>query len=270
MNGGILSIHDFGDLQQYNSMAPFDFLALAAYIALEKEKNLSSSLLPLPLSISASAFNHNFNPKPNQQTLNPDSEQIKIPMPGKRAVPIDLNEPPEMGSLTKRARTTVGIPRKSPINFSVDYLPPAPVHAQNPSELPVEFRHRILELGGSEPKMVFEKKLYSTDVNVNHGRLTIPLRQCTLELKQTEVAASVKRDGRGKNIVGFEVMVIEPGLKERTMRFKDWATVASYALVGGWNDLVKKNGIKKDDILQLWSFRRGPGAQLSFALVKLN
>ena len=170
MNGGILSVHDFGDLKQYNSMSPFDFLALATQVALEKEKNLSSSLLPLPLSISVSAFNHNLNPNPNQKLLNPDPEQIKIPMPIRRPVPIDLNEPmePETGNLTKRARTIVGIPRQSPIDCSVDYLRPAKVEAQNPLELPLEFRRRILELGGSKSKVVFEKKLYSSDVNVNH------------------------------------------------------------------------------------------------------
>ena len=80
-------------------------------------------------------------------------------MPVRRPVPIDLNEPPESetGSLTKRAQTTVGIPRQSPIDISVDYLRPTKVQAQNPLELPVEFKHRILELGGLEAKMVFEK-----------------------------------------------------------------------------------------------------------------
>ena len=94
-------------------------------------------------------------------------------------------------------------------------------------------------MGGSDPKLVFQKKLFATDVNRNHGRLTIPLRQCVLELTRDEVVESVKRDGRGK-LVGFQVMVIDPGLKERRMRFKDWETVSSYALLGGWNDLVKK------------------------------
>jgi len=36
---------------------------------------------------------------------------------------------------------------------------------------------------------------------------------------------SVKKDKRRH--VGFEVMVKEPGLKERRMRFKDWQTVSS-------------------------------------------
>lgn len=106
-------------------------------------------------------------------------------------------------------------------------------------------------------------------MNKNHGRLTTPLKQCVLELTQEEVVESVKRDERGK-LVGFEVMVIEPGLKERRMRFKDWETISSYALLGDWNDLVQKNGVEKDDNLQVWSFRRGPGGQLSFALVKLD
>ena len=89
MNGGILSVHDFGDLTQYNSVSPLDFLALAAQVALEKE-NLSSSLLSL--SISASAFNQNPNLNPNPKPLDLDPKPIKIPISEKRAMPVDLNE----------------------------------------------------------------------------------------------------------------------------------------------------------------------------------
>ncbi|KAJ8450079.1 hypothetical protein Cgig2_033273 [Carnegiea gigantea] len=267
MNGGILSVHDFGDLKQYNSMSPFDFLALAAQVALEKENNLSSSLLPLSIPTSAFNQNPNPNPNPNPTPLDLDPKPTKVPISEKRAMPLDLDEPMEMRSPVKRARTTTGIPHQSPINFGADCLPP--VQAQVPPELPPKFRQRVLELGGSDPKLVFQKKLFATDVNRNHGRLTIPLKQCVLELTRDEVVESVKRDGRGK-VVGFEVMVIEPGLKERRMRFKEWKTVSSYALLGGWNDLVKKNGVEQGDILQLWSFRRGPGEKQSQKMQKFN
>ena len=101
MNGGILSVHDFGDLKQYNSMSPFDFLALAAQVALEKENNLCSSLPPL--SISASAFNRNANLNPNPTPLDLDPKPTKVPTSEKRAMPIDLNEPMEMRSPVKKA-----------------------------------------------------------------------------------------------------------------------------------------------------------------------
>jgi len=100
----------------------------------------------LPLSISASAFNHNpnMNLNLNPNPLNLDSKLIKIPMSEKkRVIPIDLNESMEMRSPVERARTILGIPRRSLMNLAADSL--SPVRAQFPSELPAKFRNRMLE-----------------------------------------------------------------------------------------------------------------------------
>ncbi|KAJ7950579.1 B3 domain-containing protein [Quillaja saponaria] len=66
----------------------------------------------------------------------------------------------------KEGETTIASPMKKKQRRVVD------LEAQ--PELPVEFRNKIKELGGSEIKLVIQKELFGTDLNPNNGRFLNP------------------------------------------------------------------------------------------------
>ncbi|KAJ7950581.1 B3 domain-containing protein [Quillaja saponaria] len=69
----------------------------------------------------------------------------------------------------KEGETTIASPMKEKQRRVVDL--------ESQPELPVEFRNKIEELGGSEIKLVIQKELFGTDLNPNNGRFSIPQTQ---------------------------------------------------------------------------------------------
>ncbi|KAJ7964177.1 B3 domain-containing protein family [Quillaja saponaria] len=138
-------------------------------------------------------------------------------------------------------------------------------------ELPVEVSNKIQELGGSEPKLVIQKKLFSSDLNPNNGRFSIPQCQIRAEFV-TESERAVLDEHEGHKVRGMEVLVLDPVLREFNLQLKMWrmAKTHVYNLTHKWNEIVtvNKHCLCVDNIVQLWSFRRSNN-QLSFALVKV-
>ncbi|XP_057962215.1 B3 domain-containing protein At1g32030-like [Malania oleifera] len=140
-------------------------------------------------------------------------------------------------------------------------------------ELTDRLRYRITQIGGTEIILVIQKRLSDTDVSKSHNRLSIPLRQAKAEFLTAQEKDSLgQRIGKKVNGMGVPMMV-EPDLEFMTVTLKRWdmkkdtgKTSSSYVLVSEWNKIVEKNGLKKEDDIQLWSFRCN--TQLCFALVQ--
>ncbi|XP_057962204.1 B3 domain-containing protein At2g24670-like [Malania oleifera] len=140
-------------------------------------------------------------------------------------------------------------------------------------ELTNRLRDRITQIGGAEIILVIQKRLSDTDVSKSHSRLSIPLRQAKAEFLTAHEKDSLGRR-IGKKVNGMEVpMMVEPDLEFMTVTLKRWdmkkgtgKTSSSYVLVSEWNKIVEKIGLKKEDGIQLWSFRSN--TQLCFALVQ--
>ncbi|KAK9668606.1 hypothetical protein RND81_13G071900 [Saponaria officinalis] len=110
---------------------------------------------------------------------------------------------------------------------------PQPLHP----ELPVEYRQKIAEMGGSDVQFVMQKRLYDADVSTEKSRLTMPCRQCRInfgKVGKTQVML-IHKDGNK--------------LREMMMTFFRWDTVSSYVFNGSWNNLVEVNGLKTDDVV---------------------
>ncbi|KAJ8440967.1 hypothetical protein Cgig2_019996 [Carnegiea gigantea] len=275
----IVSKEDFGDdlINQYASLSPLDCLAIVAQKALEKETALSSTSIPgipmvereqhQPMNVikrklfECQATHVEENPMVEQQFTssgNPKFKRSKLPETEKTApkpsIPITMVEIEE-----NAMNSTKG-----------NKAPSYPMDTQFPV-LPHNFRELIFSMGGSDPVMVLQKKLFKSDVDKGQGRVTMPVRECGTRLSLTEEEKQMLevRDKKD-SLVGIRVKVIEPGLRERELTFKKWnykENTSSYVLVNSWFEVVVKNELKDGDEIQIWAFRIN--GKLALALVKL-
>ncbi|KAJ8440969.1 hypothetical protein Cgig2_019998 [Carnegiea gigantea] len=274
-----VSKEDFGDdlINQYASLSPLDCLAIVAQKALEKETALSStSFLGIPMVereqhkpmnvikrklFECQATHVEENTMVEQQLTssgNPKFKRSKLPEIEKTApkpgIPITIVEDEE--------NAMKPVKRNKAPSYPTDNQCPV---------LPHDFRELIFSLGGSDPVMVLQKKLFKCDVDKGQGRVTMPVRECGTRLSLTEEEKQMLevRDKKD-SLVGIRVKVIEPGLRERELTFKKWnykENTSSYVLVNSWFEVVVKNELKDGDEIQIWAFRIN--GKLAFALVKL-
>ncbi|XVF85241.1 hypothetical protein PTKIN_Ptkin17bG0102000 [Pterospermum kingtungense] len=138
-------------------------------------------------------------------------------------------------------------------------------------DLPENFKQRIFEkMGGWGLVLVIQKQIYFSDANPTASRLSMPFSQ--LETDQFLSKAEAENLKNVNNDI--KVRLLEPSMKESDITFKRWnykKTSSSYVMINGWNSVVKKNGLKADDIVQVWSFRAKTDlkSDLCFALVKV-
>ncbi|CAK9157858.1 unnamed protein product [Ilex paraguariensis] len=144
-----------------------------------------------------------------------------------------------------------------------------------PPPLPIEFRERICEMGGSEKDavLVIQKPLFSTDTSSGHNRFSIPLRQVRSEFLDDSEKNYLKNHN-GKAVAAMEVTLISPTLEKWKVGFRRWEmkketgkTSSCYVINSTWRMIQKKNGLKPGMVMQLWAFR--VNGELCFALVKL-
>ena len=135
-------------------------------------------------------------------------------------------------------------------------------------DLPENFKQHIVEkMGGSNLVLVIQKSLFFSDVNPQASRFAMPFSQLKthefLNKTETEDLKDVKK--------AIKVCLLEPSMKENCdITFKRWnmSKCSMYVMNGAWNSVVENNGLKIDDIVQLWSFR--VKSDLCFALVKVQ
>ncbi|CAH8377014.1 unnamed protein product [Eruca vesicaria subsp. sativa] len=124
--------------------------------------------------------------------------------------------------------------------------------------------------GSSDPMLIFEKTLFETDVKPSQSRLSIPFHKLIRKDFLTPVETRIiEEDINNNEKMGVGAVLVDQGTRKWGVFLKRWEMNGSwnYALVCGWNDVVKANGLKDGDSISLWSFRcRGV---LCFALVPL-
>ncbi|KAL7166006.1 hypothetical protein ACSBR2_036798 [Camellia fascicularis] len=143
-----------------------------------------------------------------------------------------------------------------------------------PPELPAEFKNHIESLNGTELNFVIEKPLYRTDLNHNHGRLSLSLSQIDNGfLTQEEKDLLETRIGNHKTSI--KAKLIDPSRYESDIFLKKWdmpkktgKVNSTYNLTTSWNDVVESNRLCEGMIVQLWSF--WVGLKLWFTLAEVK
>ncbi|KAF9670291.1 hypothetical protein SADUNF_Sadunf13G0053200 [Salix dunnii] len=136
-----------------------------------------------------------------------------------------------------------------------------------------EIKALLGEDGDKDFKLRIRKKLFQTDTNAHHDRLTMPCRQIN-ELENLLIGAEKRKICHGD---GIGVTLVELGLgdeKDSTfisqLRLKQWDmnSSSSFALRSSWNDVMVRNVgvLHQDDYVQIYSFRRN--GELWLVLVK--
>ncbi|KAI3822011.1 hypothetical protein L1987_09592 [Smallanthus sonchifolius] len=121
----------------------------------------------------------------------------------------------------------------------------------------------IRSMGGSEADLVIEKRLTSSDVTSNHGRLLIPV----LKVKNPGFL-NVDEKMKLGNREDISVWVFDPEKRRSTLNLAKWRMSNEYyVLKTNWNDVVKANGLKEGMVIRVLSFR--VHQKLCFALVRV-
>ncbi|KAF8042397.1 hypothetical protein BT93_A0890 [Corymbia citriodora subsp. variegata] len=142
------------------------------------------------------------------------------------------------------------------------------VDLMGPRELPTIFMDKVMEMGGRDVRLVVQKKLSATDMNPSQSRLSIPKSQILQGfLSDQEIRTLESKDG-------IRVFLIDPCLElHQGLQLKKWcygSKTFSYVLTERWNEVAhphKPNGLEKDAMVQLWSFRQD--GTLRFCLTKV-
>ncbi|GLT30809.1 hypothetical protein SLA2020_055940 [Shorea laevis] len=137
-----------------------------------------------------------------------------------------------------------------------------------PPNMPIEFKKLIEEMGGSQEKLLIQKIIFKTDLSKTHNRLQIPMNQVMVTDFLTQDEAR-KLDGEE----GLNVDLIEPCLKKSKIHLTKWSMGNSKVLVFNeqWKSVVDGNRtLKKNAVMQIWSFRTAPESNLCFAMVKVR
>ncbi|KAH6775920.1 hypothetical protein C2S52_013481 [Perilla frutescens var. hirtella] len=154
--------------------------------------------------------------------------------------------------------------------------------------LPEEFEKVIEEMARGKiltpATLVIQKCLFDTDLRPSHNMFSIPMNQIIRhdfltdgEKRYLYTDPSMKK--KKKKIVKkkhIEVKMIEPSLELETVKISRWdmlksnggKTSSSYVIDGKWSPIVRRNNLRKDMQVQLWSFR--VDQDLCFALVPLQ
>ncbi|XAR67387.1 hypothetical protein NMG60_11002125 [Bertholletia excelsa] len=153
-------------------------------------------------------------------------------------------------------------------------------------DLPTIFKRMVEEQGGSELKLVIQKRLTTTDLNPMENRLSMPLCQIREEFLRIEEITHLSSHQRQKNmrLPEIKVDIIQPSgnickvtLKRYDMRKTDKTgssydpakTSSMYVFNGEWKEIQRRNQLEDGMMVQVWSYRK-PDDKLCFVLVKLE
>ncbi|KAK9910541.1 hypothetical protein M0R45_034498 [Rubus argutus] len=136
-----------------------------------------------------------------------------------------------------------------------------------PPDLPEEYKR--LMANGAKAELVIQKQLFTSDVNCDLNRVSLPPKQvlCKNFLRPNEIENLKPKDAF------LKVPFIDPMLEKEEMSLSLWklssSAEKSAVLNSNWNHIVKKNGLIAGDLIQIWSFR-DTNDQLQLALVVLK
>lgn len=118
--------------------------------------------------------------------------------------------------------------------------------------------NRVTQLNGHDLKFVMHKQLFNSDVNPNSNRLSMPIKEimCNFFTEAEIEKLDEGTEGKGR-LLGLEVTVLDPCLREFTLPSKKWGMqrTDTYNLVKNWNNIISVNNFEAYQELQIWSFR---------------
>ncbi|KAK9699024.1 hypothetical protein RND81_08G148000 [Saponaria officinalis] len=213
---------------------------------------------------------------PIDLTVNPTTPSLSRPLPQqsdgrgrKELLPIDLTVNPTIPSPSRPPLQGGGRGRRG--------NPNTPVLENQTPPLPRIFFDKIEELGGflgDQPRLLFAKRLFTTDVDKNQYRVSMPVGQCKGIYLTPEEMVKLTMKVAGK-YVGIDVDVIQPanGHEVTGLSFKKYELQGVNSFVFGgqsWNTFVKNNQLEVNNFIQVWHFRLRSNFKLCFAIVKLE
>lgn len=107
--------------------------------------------------------------------------------------------------------------------------------------------------------LIANKKLEASDVSPLQSRFLIP--NCKEILR---VFIDLKRNMIENENKSLKVLVRDCRQRCYSMNLTKWPSVNKFVLNKGWNKLVRANGLKKGDVVELWCYRQG--SDLLFAV----
>ncbi|CAL9224365.1 unnamed protein product [Arabidopsis halleri] len=125
---------------------------------------------------------------------------------------------------------------------------------------------RYMNADAENPRLIFERTLFNSDVNSNLSRLLIPFQKLIRNdfLTPSECRALERdEDNEDEENIGVGTILVNQRFKMWGLRFKIWVMekkdsghgTLNYTLNWGWNDVVKGNNLKAGDKISLWTFR---------------
>ena len=98
--------------------------------------------------------------------------------------------------------------------------------------------------------LVIQKKLFMSDTSTNENRFSIPFRQILSKDFLTEEEKKKLREGQK-----IKAPLIDPELQSHDISLVQRNNPDVYVLRNTWKNVYTSNELKKDDVVQLWSFR---------------
>lgn len=155
---------------------------------------------------------------------------------------------------------------------------PVVIHGPNPPpDLPDNIKSIIRDMGGNGVLLITQKWLTATDVNSHNNRLQIPLKQIINANFLTDQETQYLTEKDVTDHLNFiETLLIDPALNQHKIAMRRWLMCKkfsktkseNYVLNKPWIQIVKSNGLKEGNLIQLWGFR--VGQQLHLVLLKLH
>lgn len=199
-----------------------------------------------------------FNIETEQELNQKKNEARKATAPKRRNKDENCNALLENQERRKRHRKTSSKSENGDLKSSTSLPQPS---------LPQKFKKLILEMKGTEAKLVIQKAITNTDTQDNQGHLSMPKKQVLCEFLNEDEKEKLEKDEH------LQVKIIDPNLEVSDMNFRQWklnkpngSHSLTYVFRTHWNEFKKKNGLKEDDIIQVWCFR--VEGKILFALVK--
>ena len=139
-------------------------------------------------------------------------------------------------------------------------------NVQLPPPLLEEFQTRIIEkCGESWPNQlthIYPKKLFESDVNKQHSRISMPLSEMKSFAFLEEKEITLLRQGGAIRVPMIHKPMDSP-LTKLTITFKQWdlhkndneKSSAQYVLYGGWYTIVIEDKFEANQTVDIWTFR---------------
>nr|XP_004231678.2 uncharacterized protein LOC101264573 [Solanum lycopersicum] len=144
----------------------------------------------------------------------------------------------------------------------------------DPPVLPDELKEKISGMGVqiSQVKLVIQKALYDTDLSYQQMRLSIPVNQVVSKdflTPQQKMVLETKNVSNKKTKIQFNL--IEPSLEQTKIHLTKWdrSNSSSYVLLNNWMQVVERNKLKPEMVVQLWSFHQHLVPWLALVLVPI-